>query len=232
MRLNRKQKILRNGLACLVLILAIYASLGFPPYTVAGMCRAVQRDYLLPELTPVYTLKESHKYSDDWVNRRYTFIIARCEDSYFSFLYDRNLLENSRVAARGVKVGEGALCMARKGVMYVAGDFAGVERATAVVRATNGTEFRDFILEGERLGDEVFGFVYDDGGWPFAPEGTPVEEMSLGEIAEYWYRTPSGGGYSLDHAELPVTVTLKDAAGETVETLELSVGTYDLHSWY
>ena len=232
MRLNRKQKILRNGLVCLTLILTIYAALGFPPYTVGAMCRQVQRDYLLPELTPVYTLKESHKYSDDWVNRRYTFIIARCEDSYFSFQYDRDLLQNNRMAVRGVDVGQGALCMARKGVMYVAGDFGGVASATAVVRATNGTEFRDFTLEGERLSDAVFGFTYDDGGWPFAPDGTPVEEMSLGEIAEYWYRTPSGGGYSLEHAELPVTVTLTNAAGETVDTLELSVGTYDLHSWY
>ena len=230
MRLNRKQKILRNGLVCLTLILTIYAALGFPPYTVGAMCSQVQRDYLLPELTPVYTLKESHKYSDDWVNRRYTFIIARCEDSYFSFQYDRDLLQNNRMAVRGVDVGQGALCMARKGVMYVAGDFGGVESATAVVRATNGTRTRDYVLEGGRLSDEVFGFEY--GYTRGFVDDIPFEELRLGEIAEYWYRTPSGGGYSLEHAELPVTVKLKNAAGETVDTLELSVGTYDLHSWY
>ena len=57
--------------------------------------------------------------------------------------------------------------------------------------------------------------------------------MTLGEIAMYWYRTPHGeNGYSYDHAELPVTVTLKDGAGNTVQTLEMSVGTYELHSWY
>ena len=35
-RLNRKQKILRNLLVCLLLAAATYAALGFPPYTVRG----------------------------------------------------------------------------------------------------------------------------------------------------------------------------------------------------
>ena len=34
MRLNRKQKILRNSFLCLALILLTYGALGFPPYTV------------------------------------------------------------------------------------------------------------------------------------------------------------------------------------------------------
>jgi hypothetical protein len=67
----------------------------------------------------------------------------------------------------------------------------------------------------------------------FLDDSKRVEEMDLGEISMYWYRTPHGeNGYSYDHAELPVTVTLKDGAGNTVQTLEMSVGTYELHSWY
>ena len=57
--------------------------------------------------------------------------------------------------------------------------------------------------------------------------------MTLGEIAMYWYRTPIGdSGYSYDHADLPVTVTLCDEAGAVMERLNLEVGTYDLHSRY
>ena len=58
-------------------------------------------------------------------------------------------------------------------------------------------------------------------------------EFSIGEIAQYWYRTPHGNnGYSYDHAELPVRATLYDAAGNALETIETSIGTYDLHLWF
>ena len=237
MRLNRKQKILRNLLVCLLLALATYAALGFPPYTVEAMCRQVQRDYLLPELEPVYVLKEKHEYSGDWVYRHFTFLIARCRDTYVSFLYDRHLLQNERQYAREVAIGEGALCMARAGTMYVAGDFKDVCSAAAVVRADNGTRYRDFTLQGEKLGEEGFGFDVTGGKGEsalfFWQEGDE-EEMSLAEIANYWYRRydSSGNGYGLLHASLPVTVTLYDERGEVMNTLSLSVETYDLHSWY
>ena len=42
--MKRKQKIIRNFLLCLVLIFSIHAAMGFPPYTVKGRCRQVQRD--------------------------------------------------------------------------------------------------------------------------------------------------------------------------------------------
>lgn len=238
MRLNRKQKILRNSFLCLALILLTYGALGFPPYTVKGMCERQRREMLLPELEPVYVLKEKHEYSDDWFKRQYTFIIARCEDTYLSFQYDRHGLQNTTKYTRSLELseGEGVLCMARTGTMYVAGDFKDVHSAAAVVRATDGTKYRDFPLEGQRLSEEVFGFDYNNGEgavYHFYLEDKPEEEMNLGEISMYWYRTPHGdNGYSYDHADLPVTVTLYDESGAVLDTLNLEVGTYDLHSWY
>ena len=118
--------------------------------------------------------------------------------------------------------------------MYVAGDFREVHSASAVVRATNGTKYRDFELTGQRLTEEVFAFDYNNGEgevFAFDLDEKPEEEMTLGDISMYWYRTPFGeGGYSYDHADLPVTVTLYDASGAVIDTLNLEVGTYDLHS--
>ena len=238
MRLNRKQKIFRNVLCCLALILLTYAALGFPPYTVRGMCQRERREMLLPELEPVYVLKEKHEYSDDWFKRQYTFIIARCEDTYVSFQYDRHGLQNAPDLVRRTDFteGKGGLCVARRGIMYVAGDFKEIASASAVVRASNGTKYRDFELTGQRLTEEVFAFDYNNGEgdvFSFFLDEKTEEEMTLGEIAMYWYRTPVGdNGYSYDHADLPVTVTLYDESGAVLDTLNMEVGTYDLHSLY
>ena len=238
MRLNRKQKILRNSFLCLALILLTYGALGFPPYTVKGMCERQRREMLLPELEPVYVLKEKHEYSDDWFKRQYTFIIARCEDTYMTFQYDRHGLQNAPDLVRRTDFteGKGALCAARRGIMYVAGDLKDVSSASAVVRASNGTKYRDFNLVGQRLSEDVFAFDYNNGErvvFAFNLDEKAEEEMTLGEISMYWYRTPHGdNGYSYDHADLPVTVTLYDESGAVLDTLNLEVGTYDLHSWY
>lgn len=231
MKLNRKQKILRNFLICLLLCLAIHAAVGFPPYTVEGMCAQVARDYLLPEVEPIYVHREKHKYSDDMFHRTYTYVVARCEDHYLAFLYDRDLLTNRREPFYGVELEQGVLCTARKGMLYAAGDFDAVASAEMVVTATNGTESRDFHFTGERLADDLFGFRYSEGdGWFFHLEEKKAEEMDLAEIARYWYRTPHGnGGYSYDHAELPLTLTLYDQDGEVLDTVERSVDTYELH---
>lgn len=232
MKLNRKQKILRNFLICLLLCLAIHAAMGFPPYTVQGMCDQVARDYLLPEAEPIYVHTEKHKYSGDAFNRTYTYIVARCEDHYLAFLYDRDLLMNRREAFYGVELEQDVLCTARKGMLYAAGDFEEVASAEMVVTAANGTETKVFHFVGERLADDLFGFRYseEDGRWQL--EEIPVEEMDLSQIARYWYRTPYGdSGYSYDHAELPLTLTLYNEEGEVLRTVERSVGTYDLHLW-
>ena len=47
---NRGKKTVRNFLLALLLVFLIYASQGFPPYTVKGICRQVRHDYLLGEL--------------------------------------------------------------------------------------------------------------------------------------------------------------------------------------
>jgi hypothetical protein len=120
--------------------------------------------------------------------------------------------------------------------MYVVGDLKDASSASAVVRTSNGTKVRDFELTGQRLNEEMFVFDYNNGEgevFSFFLDEKTEEEMTLGEIAMYWYRTPIGdNGYSYDHADLPVTVTLYDEDGAVVDTLHLDVGTYDLHSRY
>ena len=41
---NRTHRIIRNLLICLLIGGTFYAYLGFPPYTVKGMCRQMERD--------------------------------------------------------------------------------------------------------------------------------------------------------------------------------------------
>lgn len=235
MHLNRKQKIVGNIVLCILMLLGIYAAMDFPPYTVKAMCEREQADFLLEdEIEPLYVLKEKHSYSGDMFKRRFTFIIGRSGENYIAFQYDWYLLNNEWDAVRGGDIAKGALCTARNGTMYIAGDFAGAASATAVVRAEKGEKSRDFILEGERLDDEVFGFDVTNGTgnvWYHDSLAKSEDEMSLCDIAQYWYRTPRDGGYSLDHADLPVTLTLYDEAGRELNTLSLTVATYDLHSW-
>lgn len=231
--MNRTQKILRNFLICLLLCLGIHAAMGFPPYTVAGMCRQVARDHLMEELEPIYVEKEKHKYSGDMFQRTYTYVIARGGEHYVAFLYDRNLLRNERHHAYDGEIGKELLCTARNGVLYVAGDFGDALSARSTVTATNGSEVRQYRLVGERLAEDLFAFVYSEEDYWWRVDDIPVEEMNLAQIARYWYRTPHGdNGYSYDHAELPVCVTLYDAAGTPSQLPEMSIGTYDLHLWW
>ena len=236
MKLTRKQKIVRNIAVCILMSLAIYAAMDFPPYTVQAMCRREQANFLLgDEIEPLYVLKEGHSYSGDMFKRRFTFIIGRSGENYIAFQYDWHLLNNEWDAVRGGDIAAGALCTARNGTMYIAGDFAGAASATAVVRAEKGEKQRDFTLTGEKLAGEVFGFDVTNGTgrtWYYDSLAKREDEMSLCDISQYWYRTPTqSGGYGLDHADLPVTLTLYDEAGEALDTLALTVGTYDLHSW-
>ena len=55
---NRGKKTVRNFLLALLLVFLIYASQGFPPYTVRGICRQVRHDYLLGELEPLYVQRD------------------------------------------------------------------------------------------------------------------------------------------------------------------------------
>ena len=231
MHLNRTGKIIRNLLVCLLLWLGVWTLLRFPPYTLEGMCRRVQQEYLLEELEPVYVLREPHKYTDDVMNRMYTFVIARTGDAYISFQYDQYLLQNQRRYTRQADLEKGALCMARMGTMYVAGPVQKAVSATAVVETTGKT----FTLEGQRLGDEVFGFDYvnENHKYSYPEDPVPLEKMDLLNAVELWYWNElEDGGRSLRHEEIPCTVTLYDEAGAVLDTLELEVETYDVYSHY
>ena len=164
---NRGKKTVRNFLLALLLVFLIYASQSFPPYTVRGMCRQVQHDYLLGELEPLYVQRDWRHPS---ANRyeRYTTVAARCGETYTIFRYADGLLGSHRDWSDLSPVfGEGAVCVARGGKIYAAGPFAEAATAVAVVRAEkppapNGNvECREFTLEGERLADQVFVFPYE-----------------------------------------------------------------------
>lgn len=229
MRLNRTGKLIRNLLVCLLLWMGVWAMLDFPPYTLEGMCRRVQREYLLEEVEPVYVLREGHKYSGDVMNRMYTFVIARSGEDYISFQYDQYLLQNRRRYTRQARLGKGVLCEARLGTIYVAGPFQEAASATAVVETTGKT----FTLEGRRLGDQVFGFAYENENHMRADfREIPWEELDLLHAVELWYwdDIEGGKGRSLRHEEIPCTVTLYDGDGAPLDTLELEVETYDIYS--
>ena len=92
---NRTYRIIRNLLLCLLIGAVSYACLGFPPYTVKGICRQMERDYLLEEpLEPLYSLRERSRYRNDYA--RYTFVVAHSGDTYLSFQYKQNFLQNDR----------------------------------------------------------------------------------------------------------------------------------------
>ncbi len=249
MRLNRTGKIARNLLLCLLLGGCVYAMLGFPPYTLEGMCRRVQKEYLLPaEVEPLYVLEEAHKYSDDWFNRQYTFVLARSGENWLAFQYDRNGLQNSSTYARQTVIQRDAFCTARDGTMYVIGPLGEAASARAAVTAekhiavydeatetyqeVDSDETRTFTFQGEKLAPEVFAFRYRSGSFTFFPENIPEADWDLEIIAQMWYRNsvPGENSYGLRHADLPCQVTLYDAAGQVLDTLDLTVETYDLHS--
>ena len=249
---NRGRKTVRNFLLAPLLVLLVYASQGFPPYTVEGMCRRVQHDYLLGELEPLHVRKEWFHYAANKYMHR-TMVLARSGETYTIFRYEDGLLGSQRDWSDLSPVfGEGAISTAWRGNIYAAGPFEKAASATAVIRAEklpdSGGEalVREFTLEGERAADQVFVFPYDMGHsesyWE-ALEGVPYERvdpmlLGLREIAELWYRKPdsgsgaSSGVYTLIDAELPCTVTLYGESGEVLEVFDLSVTTRGLRSWW
>ena len=53
---------------------------------------------------------------------------------------------------------------------------------------------------------------------------------------DLWYRSyrkgeEGGASHGWLHDDVPVQVTLYDEAGAEMETLDLSVDTYELHNW-
>ena len=223
-RLNRKARIVRNLLLSALAALVLYAALDFPPYTVDGMMDRMRRNYLLPDLEPVYVLEDYHTYDSDHLpGRHYTYIIARSGEDYLAFQYDTHLWISELFVARSPVLSEGSICAARIGVLYAAAPaMASAASATAEVETRSET----FILEGEWLSEEVFGFPYRNGNGP------DLETAVDFAYRENYQSGPNGYSYSLEKADIPVTVTLYDEAGEILDTLSLTVSTYDIHSWY
>lgn len=237
---NRGKKTVRNFLLALLLAFLVYASQGFPPYTVKGICRQFQRDYLLEEkLEPLFVRRERVKFSRE-KSIHFTTIAARSGDTYAIFRYEDTLLGSHRDwYMRSPALGEGAVCSAWAGIIYTAGPFEEAASAKAVIRLEKaGTaKSREFTLEGERLSDQVFAFPYEMGHHHFDDEEMDYMDMSLPELAQEWYQRPApnadpGVHYIIMDAEVPCTVTLYGGAGEALATFPLTVTTGGLRSWY
>ena len=143
---NRGRKTVRNFLLALLCVFLLYASQGFPPYTVRGMCLQTQHDYLLEELEPLYVQRDwRHNAANSYL--RYTTIAARSGETYALFRYQESLLGSHRDwSGFGPAFGEGAVCVARGGKIYAAGPFTEAASAVAVVRAEKAPEPNGRVL--------------------------------------------------------------------------------------
>ena len=75
--MRRGQKTVRNLALCALLGALVYTMLGFPPYTVRGMLDRVERLYLLSDLEPVLVVRDSWRYSNNFLPHHVTHLIAR-----------------------------------------------------------------------------------------------------------------------------------------------------------
>lgn len=258
LRLNRKQKILRNLLVCGLMGLAVYAMLGFPPYTVRGMLARTEREYLLSDLEPILVERKTRKYSNEVFQWHDTYLLARTgDDTYLYTMYSRRLLKVRAEYRRNLKMGKGALCAARDSTLYVAGPFQNVAAATAEVTAQKTTQYytqvtdtretvrgetRTFTFQGEKMGEELFAFRYqEDGDWNWWNlDDVPESEYNLANVARMWYRgylkdpadESEGQSRGVLHADLPVHVTLYGGDGAVLDTLDLTVDNYELFFQY
>ncbi len=248
MRLNRGQKTARNLALCLLLGLAVYVMLGFPPYTVRGMLDRAERRYLLSDLEPLLVERSYRNYSEEFFGWHDTYLLARSGDTFLYTNYSRHFFQVRPELRRGAKIGRGTFCTAREGTLYVAGNFENVESAVAEVTVEKTTrimdpeteifqttfgERRTFTYQGEKVNGALFSFWYrgEYGGWYY---NVPESGYGLEEAAKSWYRGYStedtSGGFSWLHVDVPVKVTLYDRSGQVLDTLELSVDTYELSS--
>ncbi|EOS67275.1 hypothetical protein [Oscillibacter sp. 1-3] len=240
MTLNRKGKTVRNLALCVLLGVLLHALMGFPPCTVRAMCRQFQASRLLAgEIEPLHVRHERYGYSGDWVYRVRTFIVAKSGETYASFLYSRNLLQNEIDYHYTPKIEQNALCAAWNGTIYATGPFAEADSAILEIKAElrnrdKVLKSKTFTIAGERLENEVFGFPYSLdmlggglSGW--APEDLP-DELSLYNIARLWYGDywDEDGGHGIRHADLPCVLTLYDGSGRELERYDLSIDNYEI----
>ena len=101
---------------------------------------------------------------------------------------------------------------------------------------TRGPDTQTFTFQGEKAGEELFLFRYRSDEPHLWPELVPRAERELEDVVDLWYRSyrkgeEGGASHGLLHDDVPVRVTLYDEAGTALETLNLSVDTYELHNW-
>lgn len=234
-RWNRKQRTLRNLLLCALLGTAAYVLLGFPPYTTGQKLDRLERTYMLEDLKVVCTGTDRYRYDNDWMDRRYTLVIARSpQGDYVSSSWQQTGLEIQE-ASWPAQPAVGGLCKVwRGGRFYVAhDDLRGAASATAVVETSRQT----FTLEGRREGDGAFSFPYIApeyrrsrfGRWDTVDPGT---EIYLLEAVQLWYyeKEPGPDFDQLIEQDLLCTVTGRDAAGETVAQVDMTISTVDLNN--
>nr|WP_325199910.1 hypothetical protein [uncultured Oscillibacter sp.] len=215
MRFDRKRRTVRNLTVSALLLLTLYASLGFPPYTVGAMCRRFQHDYLLEDLEPLYV---ERVYKRPSLAGGETFILARSGDLYAFFGYNRYYTTVREAGRVEPIIGRGRVCGALYDHIYLAGPFEEAVSASAVVRLEkrepepNGElRFQEFLFEGERLAEQVF--VFFDASLTY---GSPLQEK-LGK----WYAPREG-------RMVACTVTLYGQSGEVLESFQTEVDPWEL----
>lgn len=238
-RWNRKQKVLRNLLLCVLLGAAAYVLLGFPPYTVGQKLDRLGREYMLEDLEPVYTETVRHRAADQWFGRWYTLVVARSrQGDYVTSSWEQSGLKVERDVWLE-QIGRGGICRVWGDQIYAAADgLRGAVSATMEVE----TKKRTFTLEGKRLEDGVFSFSYlspdhDYGRFSHGQDIIPDEEIDLLDAVDLWYWEESDMfTYTLFSQDLPCTVTARDEAGQILAEVELSLNvmeldTQELYRW-
>ncbi len=240
MRLSRSGKCLRNLLLSLLLGFLLAAWLQFPPLTVGGMCRQMGRELLITTPEPIYVVKGD----DPWLaNFKNTYVIARSGDSYMTFLYKRpSLGVYRRSDLYRTTVSNDPTLTYYAGRLYLVGPLpegtvsaraeATVQR-TDVCQNADGSyaepeygETRVFPLNGELTAEGVLSFLVQE--LPFGPFDTSGS-FTLRDAARKWYRILRESGNvtltSTLYAEIPVQISLLDASGAVLDTLDLSIDT-------
>lgn len=243
--MRRGWKIIRNLLLSVLLGLAVYAMMGFPVFTVRQMLNQVERQNLLSDLEPLLVERCTRGYANSVTDYHDTYLMARTGGTYLATSYSRKFLTAFPERRWGLKLSQGAVCAAREGTLYIAGNFAEAVSAQVEVAVQKTTQFYDadtetfdtalgerrtYRCQGERISDAVFAFRYrrENGDWNIRES-----EYGLEEAAHNWYRCyfPSGAvGYI--PVRLPVKLTLYDQNNSVLETVDLTISPEELGgSW-
>lgn len=231
-RWNRKRKVVRNLLLCVLLGTAAYVLLGFPPYTTGQKLERLEREYMLEDLEPVYTQTQRHRRDDQWFGRGYTLVVARSpQGDYVTSSWEQGGLK-VQTDVWPDKIGQSGLCRVWGDRLYAAADgLRGAASATMEVE----TKKQTFTLEGQWVAEGVFSFSYLSSDHAYDhyahnQDYPPGPELDLLDAVDLWYWEKLGPfSYSMDGGqELLCTVTARDEAGQTLPQVELALEVHEL----